>query len=220
MSSDCGHGSIVGVKAPALTPPQVILASSSPRRHDLLAQLGIPFTVRPANIEEDRLPDEAPHAYVLRVAKAKAQHLAYQFPAALVLGADTTVVLGRQILGKPAGVEAARRMLAQLSGRTHTVITGLAVLHSVRQFACVDSVTTRVRFRRLSEAEIERYVATEEPFGKAGAYAIQGQAAAFVTALEGCYTNVVGLPLQRTAALLQAAGLQVKSPEHSGKNSW
>lgn len=191
------------------TPTEVILASASPRRRTLLAQLAIPFTVIPAEIEEQPFPGEDPHAYVIRVAEAKARHVAQRFPEALVLGADTIVVLDQQTLGKPTSVEEARQMLTRLRGRQHTVLTGLALLQHCRQFVRRDAVRTLVHFRPLSQAQIEHYLATEEPFDKAGAYAIQGEAAAFVEALEGCYTNVVGLPLQRTAALLQSAGLEI-----------
>jgi septum formation protein len=145
----------------------------------------------------------------MRVAYAKAQHVAQQCPTAVVLGADSVVVLEQRIFGKPQDVEEARQMLARLSGRVHTVITGLAVLHQARQFVSLDAVQTLVRFSPLSSSVIEDYIATEEPMDKAGAYAIQGAAAAFVESWEGCYTNVVGLPLRRTAALLRAAGLHL-----------
>jgi len=192
------------------TPPlEFILASASPRRRELLAHLAIPFTVIPANIDERVLPDEVPRSYTMRVAHAKAQHVARQCPTAVVLGADSVVVLAQQILGKPRDVAEARQMLTRLSGREHTVLTGLAVLHQARQFVCLDAVSTLVRFRPLSPSTIEDYIATGEPMDKAGAYAIQGAAAAFVELWEGCYTNVVGLPLRRTAALLRLAGLAV-----------
>jgi septum formation protein len=197
---------------PALSPvlPQgLILASASPRRRELLAQLAVPFSVIPADIDESPLPDEVPRAYTMRVAYAKAQHIAQQFPTAVVLGADSVVVLDQQILGKPRDVEEARHMLTRLSGREHHVLTGVAVLHQARQFVAVDAVSTLVRFHPLSASVIEPYIATGEPMDKAGAYAIQGAGAAFVASWDGCYTNVVGLPLRRTATLLQAAGLQV-----------
>jgi septum formation protein len=203
------------------TTPTLILASASPRRRALLAQLAVPFTVIPADVDEQQHAGEAPLAYVMRMARAKAAHLAQRFPEALVLGADTVVVLDEQVMGKPPSVAHARRMLTRLSGRQHTVVTGLALLTPRQQFVCLDSVSTRVRFRVLSAAEIEQYIATTEPFDKAGAYAIQGQAAAFVAAVDGCYTNVVGLPVQRTARLLQAAGVAVTlPPAHSGKTAW
>jgi septum formation protein len=189
--------------------PQLILASASPRRRQLLAQLALPFTVMPANLEERQLAHEPPLAYVVRMAESKAAHLAQQYPDACVLGADTVVVLDNDILGKPADMKEARQMLRRLSGRQHTVITGLALLHQRQQLKRLDTVSTLVRFHPLLPADIEAYVATGEPLDKAGAYAIQGGAAAFVVSLDGCYTNVVGLPLRRTAALLRSAGLYV-----------
>ena len=200
------------VSSPLVYPPPpagLILASASPRRRELLAQLAMPFTVIPANIDERAWPGELPWAYTRRVAYAKAQHVARQCPTTVVLGADSVVVLEQQILGKPRDMDDARQMLTRLSGREHTVLTGLAVLHHARHFVCLDAVCTLVCFRPLSPAVIGQYIVTGEPMDKAGAYAIQGAAAAFVASWEGCYTNVVGLPLRRTAALLQAAGLQV-----------
>jgi septum formation protein len=196
-------------EAASIEPPQLILASASPRRRELLAQLALPFSIMPANIEERPLPQESPCAYVVRMAQSKAAHLAQQYPDALVLGADTIVVLDRHILGKPQNSAAACQMLHRLSGRQHTVMTGVALLQQRQQFLRIDTVRTLVRFRLLRQADIEQYVATGEPFDKAGAYAIQGGAAAFVVSVEGCYTNVVGLPLRRTAALLRSAGLCV-----------
>ncbi|HEY7490674.1 MAG TPA: nucleoside triphosphate pyrophosphatase, partial [Candidatus Tectomicrobia bacterium] len=131
---------------PAAVPP-LILASASPRRREILTQLALPFTVIPADVDEQQHAAETPPAYVIRVARAKAQHLAQRFPEALVLGADTTVVLDKQILGKPGSVEVARQMLTQLSGRQHTVMTGLALLWQCQQFVRLDTVSTRVRFR-------------------------------------------------------------------------
>ena len=156
----------------------------------------------------------------MRVAYAKAQHIAQQFTTAVVLGADSVVVLEQQILGKPGDVEEARHMLTRLSGREHTVLTGLAVLYQAQQFVGLDAVSTRVRFRSLSPSAIEHYIATGEPMDKAGAYAIQGAAAAFVASWDGCYSNVVGLPLRRTATLLQAAGLHVPTlPAHNAQSA-
>lgn len=201
-------------------PAGLILASASPRRRELLARLAIPCSVIPANIDESALPGEEPWTYTRRVAYAKTQHVARQFPTAVVLGADSVVVLEQQILGKPRDRDDARQMLACLSGRAHTVITALAVLHHARHFVCLDAVCTLVRFHPLSPSAIEDYIATEEPMDKAGAYAIQGAAAAFVESWEGCYTNVVGLPLRRTAALLHAAGLHVPIwPERSAQSA-
>jgi septum formation protein len=205
---------------PAPSPAQLILASASPRRRELLAQLAIPFTVLPAHIDERVLPGEVSWAYTRRVAYAKAQHVARQFPTAVVLGADSVVVLEHRILGKPRDTDDARQMLSRLSGREHTVMTAVAVLHYARHVVCLDVVQTLVRFHPLSPSAMEHYIATGEPMDKAGAYAIQGAAAAFVESWQGCYTNVVGLPLQRTAAFLQAMGLLVPIlPERSGQSA-
>lgn len=198
-----------------------ILASASPRRQHLLTQLGLPFTAIPADIEEHQQPGEIPKAYAIRMAETKAQHVAQQFPTALVLGADTIVSVEQDILGKPQSVAQARQMLHRLSGRQHTVITGLALVQQSQDVTRLDAVSTLVCFRPLPEADIDNYLATNEPFDKAGAYAIQGHGGAFVAALAGCYTNVVGLPLQRTAALLRSAGVVVPTVlEHNAKKAW
>src|SRR5215831_17148621 len=148
--------------APSALPPQasleLILASASPRRRELLAQLGIPFTVIPANIDESAVPGELPQTYTMRVAHAKAQHVAQQYPTAVVLGADSVVVLDQQIFGKPRDVEEAQHMLTRLSGREHTVLTGVAVLRAAQQFVGLDAVSTLVRFRPLSASVIESYL--------------------------------------------------------------
>jgi len=181
----------------------LLLASASPRRRELLAQLGVPFTVAPVDIDESPLPGEAPGALVSRLARAKAEAgLALSTPGQWVLGADTVVALDREILGKPEGADAAVAMLRRLSGRVHTVYSGLFLLRqglSGRGRA----VRTRVWMRSIGAPEIDAYVATGEPLGKAGAYAIQGRAAAFVRCIAGSYSNVVGLPLFELDALLR-----------------
>jgi septum formation protein len=155
------------------------------------------------------------------MAHAKAQHVAQQFPTALVLGADTIVALDQDVLGKPRDMVHARQMLRRLSGRTHTVITGLALLQDSQGLHRLDAVRTQVVFRSLTETEIDAYLATGEPFDKAGAYAIQGHGGTFVATYTGCYTNVVGLPLQRTAALLRTAAMPVSMPPaHNAKTAW
>lgn len=186
--------------------PTLILASASPRRCELLATLDLPFSVMPAHVDERHHAAEPPASYVARLAREKAEQLAEQYPSAWVLGADTVVVLDPRILGKPADAAEARAMLRRLSGRQHTVMTGVAVVHRGRGMTQCDVVSTQVRFHTLQDADIEAYIATGEPFDKAGAYAVQGIGGQFVAALEGCYNNVVGLPLQRTMALLQSAG--------------
>jgi septum formation protein len=186
-------------------PPRLVLASQSPRRRELLGQLGLALEVRPANADEAVHPGERPDDYVLRVARDKARAVAGD----LVLAADTAVVLGAEVLGKPADDDDARRMLQALSGTVHEVLTAVVVRRTSPAPALeLDAVVaTRVRFAPLSPREIDWYVATREPLDKAGAYAIQGAGGAFVLGVEGSVSNVVGLPLAETAALLRRAGL-------------
>jgi septum formation protein len=192
----------------------LILASASPRRRELLTHAGFEFEVHPAHIPEDPLPGEEPVAYVTRLAREKAQATFARLAAdtasggrpagqndLAVLGADTTVTLDGQILGKPEDAADAARMLRLLSGRSHRVITGVALLTA--QATEVAAEVTAVRFLTLSEAEIQAYVATGEPMDKAGAYAIQGRAARWIPRIEGCYFNVVGLPLALVGTLLE-----------------
>lgn len=188
----------------------LILASASPRRRELLTQAALPFTVEAADLNEERLPDEAAAAYVQRLAVEKAQAVWARRHAAdtaadplVVLGADTAVVSEGNILGKPANAADARRMLQLLSGRTHAVLTGLAAV--TRKGVKSEVEITQVTFNVIHDAEIDAYVATGEPLDKAGAYAIQGYAARWIPRIEGCYFNVVGLPIARTIALLAEA---------------
>ncbi len=182
----------------------LVLASQSPRRRELLEQLGVPLVVRPAHADEAVLPGEAARDYVLRVAREKAR-LCSAADGPIVLAADTAVVLGGEVLGKPSGADDARRMLRALSGTEHEVLTGVCVRRApALELAAV--VSTSVRFAPLSGAEIEWYVATGEPLDKAGAYAIQGAGGAFVVRVDGSVSNVVGLPLAETADLLRRAG--------------
>lgn len=186
--------------------PRLILASASPRRRALLEQLGLAFDVEAADVDEAVRPFEAPPRYVERLAQEKAQVIAARAPDAIVLAADTSVVLGVEILGKPgASVEAGQRMLEQLSGRTHEVMTGIAVAAGGRVRTQV--VVTRVTFRALSPQEIGWYVATGEGQDKAGGYASQARAGGFITRLDGSATSVIGLPLAEALALLADAGL-------------
>lgn len=170
----------------------LVLASQSPRRHQILSRAGIPFVVRPANIDEAKLTNEAPGEHVRRLAREKAEAAAAG-PGEVVLAADTVVVIDGQLLGKPVDVEDAVRMLRRLSGKEHQVMTGICLLRS--EEVIVDSETTRVRFISLTEREISDYAGTGEPIGKAGAYAVQGLASKFIDRIEGCYFNVVGLPV-------------------------
>jgi septum formation protein len=192
---------------PAASPnPILILASASPRRRDLLAQLGIsPARIAPAELDETPLRQELPRLYAQRLALAKAEAVAAKNPDAFVLGADTVVACGRRILPKAEDEATARRCLELLSGRRHRVLGGVCLIAPGGKHKAV-LVTTLLRFKRLTASDIDRYVATGEWHGKAGGYAIQGRAAALVSFLAGSYSNVVGLPLFETAALLNGAG--------------
>jgi septum formation protein len=172
---------------------RLILASSSARRAELLRAAGIVFEIVPAEIDEQPLAGEAPPEYVERLAREKAQAVALHHADAAILAADTTVVIDGLILGKPLDDDDARVMLSKLSGRTHDVLTGVALGRGGQLISAVD--TTRVSFAPMSDVEIDWYVASGEPRGKAGAYAIQGLASRFVDRIEGSYSNVVGLPV-------------------------
>lgn len=183
---------------------RLILASSSPRRRDLLRNAGFEFQVHPSSIPEEQVANEAPVTLVRRLAQAKAREVAARSSAeSYVLGADTTVVVDADTLGKPADPEDASRMLRMLSGRCHQVLTGVCVVQAGSGRQALEHSSTTVWFRELSETEIREYVATREPLGKAGAYAIQGRASRFVTRIEGCYSNVVGLPLSLVDEMLK-----------------
>jgi len=186
---------------------KLILASGSPRRAEILRNAEFAFEVLPTNIDESRLPDEPAADYVLRLARDKAHIAARQVKArsepSICIGADTTVVLGKRLLGKPESIEEARWMLRELSGQTHEVLTGIALVTTpdLREASHVE--TTKVTFAEISEEEIENYLASGEPFDKAGAYGIQGLAGKYVTRIEGCYFNVMGLPLSRLWRMLR-----------------
>ena len=185
---------------------RLILASASPRRRDLLSQIGVvPADVLPADIDETPQPREVPAQLAQRLASEKAQAVAAQQTDAFVLAADTVVALGRRDIGKPESKDEARRFLKMLSGRRHRVLGGVSVIAPDGRSSHRLS-TTLVRFKRLSEAEISRYLETSEWDGKAGGYAIQGHAAAFIPAISGSYTNVVGLDLAMTRQMLEGLG--------------
>ena len=183
----------------------LILASASPRRRDLLRDAGYGFDVDPAHVDESEAAGEAPRAYVLRVAALKARAVAARHPGHTVLAADTTVVVDAVMLAKPVDDEDARRMLRLLSGRAHVVLTGVVARAAGGEWSEV--AESRVRFRSLTPDEIDWYVATGEPHDKAGAYAVQGLAGRFVDAVDGSYSNVVGLPMGAVGDLLAAAGV-------------
>lgn len=201
-----------------MSDPFLYLASQSPRRAQLLDQLGVRHELLLAAPDEDAealevvLPGESPSAYVQRVTGLKldaavARHRRLKLPAAPILCADTTVTFGRTILGKPEDARDAERMLAQLAGRTHRVLTAVAVQQGRRRHAALS--VSRVRFAPMTRAQIARYVASGEPLGKAGAYGIQGAAAAFVEHIGGSYSGIMGLPLFETATLLRQAGFKL-----------
>lgn len=194
--------------SPIASNKHLILASASPRRHDLLAQIGYtPHDIIPANIDESALEGESPTELARRLAIGKAEALRDRLDAdTLILAADTVVSVGRRILPKAESEAAARDCLKLMSGRGHRVRTGLCLLSAKGRQAKV--ISSRVTLRRLSEADIAAYLASGEWHGKAGGYAIQGRAAAFISSIVGSYSNIVGLPLFETANLLQGAGLR------------
>ncbi|NQT07971.1 septum formation protein Maf [Candidatus Bathyarchaeota archaeon] len=186
--------------------PKIVLASSSPRRVKLLKQLGVPFeVVEPDGVHEE--DDGVPEEVVLRNAQAKADHVASKLDEGIVIGADTIVVLGDTIIGKAMTDQEATEMLTALQGRTHRVLTGLAVVDASSKRTETDVVETVVTFQPLTEDEVARYVASGEPLGKAGGYAVQGLGAVIVEEVHGCFYNVVGLPLYRLNVLLEKFGI-------------
>jgi septum formation protein len=184
----------------------IVLASASPRRQELLKNAGINFVVRPANIEEVQRAGEDPAAFAERMARDKARAVRASAFDSVTLGADTVVVAGDQVLGKPANAEDAARMLRLLAGRQHFVITGVCLIGP--DFEDVRSEKTAVYFTPLTEAEIRDYVSTGEPMDKAGAYAIQGRASRWISKIEGDYFNVVGLPVDLVWRMLREHGVQ------------
>lgn len=188
--------------------PRVILASQSPRRRELLTLIGIPHEVRPADIDEQYLAGETPRAHAERLAREKAAVVAASAPDALVIGSDTIVVVDGDVLGKPRDDAHAAEMLSRLAGRTHTVMTAVAVRW--RDVELSDVVEVEVAFHPLGADEIAAYIATREPMDKAGAYGIQGYGATIVARVDGDYFAVMGLPLQRLVRLLGELGLRYR----------
>lgn len=188
---------------------KIILASQSPRRQALLAGLGLDFEILPAPEEIEPQVGDDPVRHAVQSASSKARSVAETIDNGLVIGADTIVVKGGMILGKPANQEKAAEMLGMLSGCTHTVITGLCVLDAQSGRSLTAAECTEVRFLELSSETIQRYVATGEPMDKAGAYGIQGMGALLVEGIQGCYYNVVGLPLVRLSLLLKDFGINI-----------
>jgi septum formation protein len=188
----------------------LILASKSPRRRELLRKAGLTFIVVPSSFDESSAPVSSPEKYVKFLAESKASDVSEKYPEQWVIGADTIVKAGDNILGKPESGRDAFRMLTQLSGRLHHVITGYSICCKKNGYSFTDSVTTEVVFKNLTKTETDWYIKTEEPFGKAGAYAIQGLASRFVKLIKGSYTNVVGLPVYEVIEALNRV--------HSEKN--
>lgn len=192
--------------------PGLVLASGSPRRRHLLEGAGVAHEVMPADVPEEPHPDESPVEMTLRLARDKARAVAARIgaePSRLVLGADTTVVLAGEVIGKPRDPEDAVRLLLRLQGRSHTVVTAVAIVDSGSGALHELAVESRVHMRPAAEEEIRAYVATGEPLDKAGAYAIQGEGAWLVQGFEGSRSNIIGLPLEETLSLLARAGLAV-----------
>jgi len=202
--SQAAHAAGARPRLSALTP--LVLASSSPRRSEILTAVGWPFETHPAGVDETRLPDEQAEDFVRRLAREKAEAVARTRLFGLVLGADTTVVVDGEILEKPRDAEDARRMLRALGGRWHEVLTGVALVRAETGRTAVGVERTRVRFAQTSEEEIAWHVETGDVLDKAGAYAIQGRAALFIEAIDGDYWNVVGLPVRLVYEL--ALGLE------------
>jgi septum formation protein len=182
--------------------PKIILASESPRRRELLASLGLDFDIIVSGVEEDRLEKETPEQHAIRLAIEKATSVSEQYPDAVVIGADTIVIIDNEILGKPANEKHALQMLRKLSGRTHQVITGFAILKNTNVLVHT-GIRSFVTFKVLSEEELNWYVQTVEPYDKAGAYAVQGIGAFFIKKIEGSFTNVIGLPLAEIVEALR-----------------
>lgn len=187
--------------------PLVILASKSPRRRYLLNQAGLSFSVIPSNFDENSVPMTLPENYVRILAEAKADDVSNTYPERWIIGADTIVLIGKTILGKPGSRAEARSMLKRLSGQTHRVLTGYALCCKAKKRKFSETIQTEVLFKNLSDEEIEWYIHTKEPFDKAGSYAIQGLGTFLVRSIHGSYTNVVGLPVCEVIEFLIKEGV-------------
>lgn len=187
--------------------PRLILASASPRRRELLQQTPLQFRVIPSYTEETRLREETPETYVTRIAAEKAHTVAERQPGFWVLAADTIVVLEGRVFGKPINLDNARQMLIALSGHPHRVMTAFVLLDPAGKTTAAELVTSQVTFKELSESEVTAYLATGEPFDKAGAYAIQGKGRDLIAQVSGSYTNIIGLPMDEVTTALRAVGL-------------
>jgi len=184
----------------------LILASASPRRQELLRSVGLKFKIIPAHINENGLAGEGPRQHVKRLAREKAMVIAKKYPEAWVLGADTIVVIDGIVLGKPENKTQARKMLQKLSGREHKVFTGFTIAHVAAEIYRTKVIQSAVQFKTISPKEMDWYVASDEPYDKAGGYAVQGQGACFIKSIRGSYTNVIGLPLCEVLEELKSFG--------------
>jgi septum formation protein len=185
---------------------RLILASKSPRRYELLKQVGLEFDVIPSRVDEDFVKGESPRKHVLRLAEAKALDVGNRHPDRWVVAADTIVYVDHAILGKPRSREEAKKMLRRLSGKEHRVLTGFSVLHLERGKGDREAVQTAVKVKKLTQTEIDWYIQTGEPFDKAGAYAVQGIGSFMIESIKGSYTNVVGLPICELIQMLSRLG--------------
>jgi septum formation protein len=190
-----------------LSKTPIILASASPRRRELLSSIGLDYIIDPADIDETEAVSRDPVERVIKLAEKKAVHVACKYPSGLVIGADTIVLINGKVLNKPKDTEDVFAMLSMLSGKVHEVVTGVAVVRAPDLIKQTGWECTKVTFKSITPEEIRRYIATKEPLDKAGAYGIQGIGALFVTRIEGCYPNVVGLPIPTLARLLKAFGV-------------
>ena len=194
------------IESPGITEKRLVLASSSPRRRDLLNQVGLQFEIIPSKVEEKTGNGESPIKYVLRLAKEKALDVASNSKDSWIIAADTIVLIDGEILGKPAGEKEACEMLLKLSGREHKVITGFCIFDTDTGESFREHVETTVAIKKLAEEEIRGYIKTGEPFDKAGSYAIQGDGSFMVKEIKGSYTNVVGLPISELIEALDRLG--------------
>jgi len=185
---------------------RLILASKSPRRYELLKQVGLDFDVIPSRIEENFVEEESPKKHVLRLAEAKCLDVGNQYPDRWVIAADTIVYVDHSILGKPKSREEAKKMLRRLSGKEHQVLTGFSLHHLEKRKGDREAVQTAVKVKKLTQPEMDWYIQTGEPFDKAGGYAIQGIGSFMIEAIKGSYTNVVGLPLCELIQMLNRLG--------------
>ncbi len=188
------------------TPGRFILASASPRRIELLRLLGMRFEIMPSHVDEAFMQGETPRGHVLRLSEEKAEKAAILHPEAWVFGADTIVIINGEVLGKPRTPDEAREMLGKLSGRVHTVFTGFTLIRKSADVLIRDAVESSVRFREIPEDEMTWYIRSEEPYDKAGGYAVQGMGAFFIKEIHGSYTNVMGLPLCEVVDVLKSIG--------------